>query len=143
MGGTPDWSHQVLLAANPLSAGMARDFVCQHLAAHHEVGLVDDVRLVVSELATNAVAHARTPFVVTVSMTGALVLVVIEDASSSVPVRGLPDPTDMTGRGLMIVELLSRDWGMHTDAVGSKSVWASFASRSSQREPRVVGLTAP
>jgi anti-sigma regulatory factor (Ser/Thr protein kinase) len=134
MGDTSDWSHQMVLAASPVSASKARDFVCFHLVEHHEVDLVDDVRLVVSELATNAVAHAQTPFVVTLSLADQLVLVVIQDTSTSVPVRRSPEVTDLSGRGLMIVELLSQDWGTHTDAEGTKSVWASFSSVSGQRE---------
>ena len=136
MGATPDWTHRVVLSADPVSASIARDFVCRHLVAHDELELIEDVRLVVSELATNAVAHAQTPFVVILSLTDGLVLVTIQDASSAVPVRGAPDVTDMSGRGLMIVELLSDAWGTSTDAGGSKSVWASFASTLGQREPR-------
>lgn len=136
MGALPDWSHRVVLSADPVSASIARDFVCRHLVAHHERELIEDVRLVVSELATNAVAHAQTPFVVSLSLTEGRVLVTIQDASSAVPVRGAPDVTDMNGRGLMIVELLSDAWGTSTDTDGSKSVWASFASSRRQRESR-------
>jgi anti-sigma regulatory factor (Ser/Thr protein kinase) len=136
VGATDDWSHRVVLSADPVSASIAREFVCRHLVAHDEVELVDDVRLVVSELATNALAHAQTPFVVTLSRTDGLVVVTIHDASSEVPVRGAPDVTDMSGRGLMIVELVSEAWGTSTDADGSKSVWASFASTAGQPEPR-------
>jgi ABC-type lipoprotein export system ATPase subunit len=34
------------------------------------------------------------------------------------------------GRGLMLVELLSEQWGARTESDGSKSVWASFATRT-------------
>ena len=61
------WSHETVLAAEPVSASKARDFICQYLVAHDLQYLVEDVRLVASELATNAMAHARTPFVVTLS----------------------------------------------------------------------------
>jgi anti-sigma regulatory factor (Ser/Thr protein kinase) len=124
-----DWSHQIVLPSEPISAGLARDFVCQHLFAHRLPHLVEDVRLVVSELATNAVSHARTPFVVTLSMTGGSVLLTLEDESPSVPVRSAPDVMDMSGRGLMIVEVLSQEWGISTDRRGYKSVWASFPER--------------
>lgn len=62
-----DWSHETVLAADPMSVARARDFVCTHLVVHDLLHLVEDVRLVVSELATNAVAHAQTPFAVTLS----------------------------------------------------------------------------
>lgn len=130
MARTPDWSHEIVLAADPVSPSMAREFVSEHLAAHDLPDLLDDLRLVVSELATNAVAHARTPFVVTLSRVAGSVLVAIQDSSDAPPVRVTSDPMDTGGRGLMIVELLSETWGTATDAEGLKSVWASFSRRS-------------
>jgi len=131
---TADWSHRIVLTADPTSASLARDFVRQHLVAHRLAHLVDDVRLVASELATNAVAHAQTPFVVTLSTASRSLLLVIEDESTSLPVRTTPDAMDPGGRGLMIVELLSQEWGTRTDEQGLKSVWASFPKQ--RRGPR-------
>lgn len=128
MASVADWSYETVLAAEPHSAGLAREFVCLHLAAHHLSHLLEDVRLVVSELATNAVAHAQTPFAVTLSRADRSVRVAIRDGSPSAPVRSTPDVMDMSGRGLMIVELLSQAWGISTDRHGFKSVWASFPS---------------
>lgn len=126
MLGIPDWSHEIALAAVPKSARLARDFVSLHLVEHRLPQLVDDVRLVVSELATNAVTHAKTPFVVTLSMSGGVVLLVLQDESLTVPIRSERGVMDMSGRGLMIVESLSQEWGINTGLHGSKSVWASF-----------------
>ena len=64
-----DWSHKTELAAEPMSVQLARDFVCLHLVANRLLHLVEDVRLVVSD-ATNAVAHAQTPLIVTLSSAG-------------------------------------------------------------------------
>jgi hypothetical protein len=74
--------------------------------------------------------HARTPFVVTLSETNGVVLLAIRDGSTSVPVPTTPQVMDMGGRGLVLVELLSHEWGASTDGSGSKSVWASFATRT-------------
>lgn len=126
MAATSEWLHATVLAAEPRSAALARDFVSLHLLAHHQSHLVEDVRLVVSELATNAVAHAQTPFVVTLSSANGSVLLDIQDGSTSAVVPSTPDVMDMSGRGLMIVELLSREWGTSSDGQGSKSVWATF-----------------
>ena len=123
-----DWSYETVFPAQPTSAGLARDFVRAHLVAHRLSHLVDDLRLVVSELATNALAHAQTPFTLTLSMADRLVLLAIQDESTSVPVRSVPDLMDVSGRGMMIVELLSEEWGTSTDSLGVKSVWASFSS---------------
>src|SRR5512144_118320 len=126
MGRIPDWSHQTVLKGEPTIASKARDFVCLHLVAHSLLYLVEDIRLVVSELATNAMVHARTPFTVTLSAGDCTVLLAVQDGSTTVPVKAVPQVTDMRGRGLVLVEQLSREWGANTDGAGSKSVWASF-----------------
>jgi anti-sigma regulatory factor (Ser/Thr protein kinase) len=129
MVATLEWSHETVLPAESVSASKARDFVCVHLNAHHLRHLVEDVRLVVSELATNAVGHARSPFTVTLAAENGSVWLKVEDESPTLPVRGDPDLMDMSGRGLMLVELLSQEWGTDISAQGMKSVWASFQSR--------------
>lgn len=130
MNQIPGWSHETVLAAEPVSASKARDFICQHLVAHDLLYLVEAVRLVASELATDAMLHARTPFIVTLSELDGFVLLDIRDGSVSVPVRTRPQVGDRGGRGSMLVELLSHEWGVSTDGSGSKSVWASFATRN-------------
>lgn len=124
-----DWSHASVLAAEPKSVALARDFVCAHLAEHRLLHLVGDVRLVVSELATNAVAHAQTPFTVTLSSANGSVRLAVQDESTLALRRSAPDDMDMSGRGLILVESLSQEWGTSTDAGGFKSVWASFPER--------------
>jgi anti-sigma regulatory factor (Ser/Thr protein kinase) len=128
---TADWSHGTLLAADPVSASKAREFVRMHLEAHGLQHLVDDVRLVASELATNALAHARTSFTLTLSWDHGTVLIDIRDGSSSLPETLTPGEMDANGRGLMLVESLSHAWGTSTNTSGLKSVWASF--REGQR----------
>jgi two-component sensor histidine kinase len=127
MAEDPDWSHQMILVAEPISAFVARDFVGMHLVAHDLAHLVADICLVVSELATNAVKHAHPPFTLTVSWTDGAVLVALQDASTSFPVIAAPDIADTGGRGLLIVESLSREWGTTADDHGLKTVWATFA----------------
>ena len=127
MSSPAEWSHETLLAAEPRSAGLAREFVCLHLLAHHLPHLVEDMRLVVSELATNAVVHAQTPFLVTLSGRSGTILLEIEDGSTSVLLPRKSGVMDTSGRGLAIVELLSQQWGTRAVPGGCKSVWASFA----------------
>jgi anti-sigma regulatory factor (Ser/Thr protein kinase) len=64
-GSTPHWSQTTTLDATPISACEARAFVSGQLTAHRLVHFTESVRLVVSELATNALVHAHTPFSVT------------------------------------------------------------------------------
>jgi len=114
----------------PVSALRARDFVCLHLVEHNLLYLIEDIRLVVSELATNAMVHARTPFTVILSASDGTVLLTIRDGSNSVPVGAVPQATDRRGGGFLLVEQLSHAWGANTDGAGSKSVWASFNMRT-------------
>lgn len=122
----PNWSHATRLDASPTSASQARAFVCHHLVDHRLLHLVDPMRLVASELATNALVHAQTAFTVTLSETNETVLLTVRDDSMSVPVQGDRDIREPGGMGLKIVGLLSHDWGVSMKD-GSKAVWASFA----------------
>lgn len=120
------WTHTVSLSPDPSSAARARDFVCAHLLVHGLPGLVDDVRLVVSELTTNALQHAATPFSLTLMREGHSVLVSVQDSSPRLPQVVATDTTRLRGRGLAIVERLSVGWGVDVAADRSKAVWARF-----------------
>ncbi len=126
MASIAGWSCTTTLPADPRSAAVARVFVCDQLVTHDLSHLVDDMVLAVSELATNAIQHARTPFDVRLSSEDGLASIVVRDGSASTVTRRTPDAMDERGRGLMIVELLSHEWGTSTDRHGFTSVWASF-----------------
>jgi anti-sigma regulatory factor (Ser/Thr protein kinase) len=129
MSQAPLWSHQTRLPAEVESVPRARHFVCTLLIEHRLLYLVDDVRLVVSELATNAIRHAQTPFTVTLEQVDQSVLLAVTDGSPDPPVRVATGRLDTSGRGLSIVDLVSGDWGVIRRPCGAKSVWASFALR--------------
>jgi anti-sigma regulatory factor (Ser/Thr protein kinase) len=123
------WSHEATFDRSPLSASQARAFVSQHLVEHRLLYLVDPVRLVASELATNALVHAQSAFSVTIGTLDETVLLTVRDQSSALPARRGAQAMDTAGRGLEIVDIVSLAWGISEDAAGSKAVWASFAIR--------------
>ena len=125
MGACTPWSCDIQLAIQPVSASRARDFVREHLAEQGLARLEDDVTLVVSELATNAMVHARTPFKVCLQAFEQTLLLEVEDGCQAGPVVVAARGLDTSGRGLTIVTLLSRDWGVNARTNG-KSVWAEF-----------------
>lgn len=86
--------------------------------------LVDAASLVVSELVTNAVLHARSAITVALCAEhdGSLRLEV-SDLSARAPQRRGYGPGATTGRGLGIVAELVDDWGVRPTSSG-KSVWA-------------------
>ncbi|MGZ4490098.1 MAG: ATP-binding protein [Nocardioidaceae bacterium] len=127
------WSHESTFPPDVGSVPKARDFVGQHLVEHDLSYLVEDVQLVVSELATNATMHARTPFAVSLEQLVRVVRLSVRDSSPSGVKRVAADVLDMHGRGLVIVGHMSHDWGVAVGPRGSKSVWASFVTRLGDR----------
>ena len=82
--------------------------------------------LVTSELVTNVVLHARTPFRLSLEADTARVLIEVEDGSTD-PAQApaqIPD-LSMEGRGLRAVAALSSDWGCRLLSEG-KVVWAEM-----------------
>jgi hypothetical protein len=125
----PSWSCEATLVAEPVSAPRARAFVCRHLVEHGMAYLVDPVRLVVSELATNAIVHSLDSFTVTMWCTDRRVTVTVRHASTQPRVPSQDRRTAPSGRSLKIVELISSDWGVVSDEPGSQTVWAAFDHR--------------
>lgn len=123
------WLHAAALPGEARSVSKARHFVCSHLVEHRLAHLVDDVQLVASELAANAVQHARTPFKVILERADGSVLLSVQDGSPSRPANLATDYLDTAGRGVSIVDLVSHDWGVTYGPGEGKSVWASFAAR--------------
>lgn len=85
----------------------------------------DDVALVVSELAANAVVHARTPFVLALSLLDdQVVLIEVTDHDHHMPLPAQPSVWATNGRGLMIVDKLAAAWGARATIDGDKILWA-------------------
>ncbi len=104
------------------SVSVARRFVRQALRDLGTDGAVDTAQTLVSELATNAVIHARTGYTVQVDCEGETVRVSVLDRSPA-KARVRNYGTDATtGRGLRLVDALASGWGVATEADG-KAVW--------------------
>jgi anti-sigma regulatory factor (Ser/Thr protein kinase) len=118
------WSAQTQWPPEPRHVGDARRFVAEQLGATDLEHLVDTVGLVVSELATNAVRHAHSPFLVSLARDQDQLLLAVRDESSAPALLGESGPSAVGGRGLELVSTLSREWGVTPHARGGKSVWA-------------------
>ncbi|WP_435748126.1 SpoIIE family protein phosphatase [Nocardioides sp. SYSU DS0663] len=84
---------------------------------------VDDAKLVISELVTNALIHARPPVDVHLRRLEDAVLMEVWDPALLRPRRRRTGGADEHGRGLGIVAALARDWGSRPSEAG-KTVWA-------------------
>lgn len=115
-------AESIHLAAEPSSVGQARRFCTAVLESWGaDDDLVITCALLVSELATNAVLHARTPFSVRLHRRG-VVRVEVCDESPHLPHSGDVDVDSPSGRGLRMVEGLSTTSGT-TALTDGKSVW--------------------
>jgi anti-sigma regulatory factor (Ser/Thr protein kinase) len=98
--------------------------VADTLAAAHYEGDVDTVLLLVSELCTNAVRHAATAFEVHIDADrGEVTVTVVDHDPAHRPQLRDPGPDALSGRGLFIVERLSKSWGCDRHGTHAKSVW--------------------
>lgn len=126
------WSDEARFAPERTSSGMARAFVGRQLLDHDLGYLVDDVRLVASELVTNAVEHARTPVRLRIEKLRFCVKLTVYDERADMPVdplaRRVEDDAE-GGRGLWVTDACSTDWGTSLGSTGDKSVWAVFPVR--------------
>lgn len=78
--------------------------------------------LLTSELVTNVVVHATTPFRLDVVAQGPVVRVAVSDGADGVAEAVHPEDAEEHGRGLQLVDALASRWG--TDGlVGGKRVW--------------------
>jgi anti-sigma regulatory factor (Ser/Thr protein kinase) len=106
--------------------GRARQFAARTLASWGAQQLEDDVRVVASELATNAQLHARTEFTLGLSLDGDRLRLTLVDGSPVRPrMRRFDSTESTTGRGLRMVGELAGAWGVEQDGVG-KAVWCEF-----------------
>lgn len=87
----------------------------------------DDVALVISELAGNAVRHGATgTMLLRLLMTTGHVRVELCENSPGAPVVRQPQLEAESGRGMWLVSALADRWGVELDPVG-KRTWAELA----------------
>jgi anti-sigma regulatory factor (Ser/Thr protein kinase) len=110
------------------SVGEARRFVGEVLEAC-PAHVVQDVQLIVSELATNCVLHAKTEFTLRISASADQVLVEVGDSSRGVPLLNQHEDDHSSGRGLVITDALSTAWGVEQRGHNEKVVWAAVPAR--------------
>lgn len=105
----------------PASVSAARRYIRDALGDLPSEQL-DAAELIVSELSTNSVKHARSDFEIAIERGACEVRVEVRDRGPGRPRLLSPSPTAASGRGLKIVEAMSSSWGVVPSADG-KIVW--------------------
>ncbi len=86
--------------------------------------VIDDASLLTSELMSNAVKHGLGVVNLRIEVNDGLLHVGVHDDGQAAPVVCAADGSDSGGRGMWIVQSLSRDWGSDPDTVDpGKTVW--------------------
>lgn len=127
LGGEAYW---MTLPNTASAAKLSRDFVTSLLGVSRHHDLVEDARICVTEVVTNAHRHTSTPLIrVHVAVNRKRVTVAVVDDGPAAPtlLNALrAGPQQECGRGLFLVESLALAWGANTVGdlhPGRKVVW--------------------
>jgi serine/threonine-protein kinase RsbW len=126
----PGRSVQLTLPAVAQAVRLARRTTRDALAAWHLGYLEETAVLLVSELVTNAVRHARNTGTITLELISAdtLLRAEVHDSDRHWPQPRTPVDCDESGYGFVLVESLADQWGVHRTMTG-KTVWAELRER--------------
>ncbi len=129
---------RVHLDPRPESARRARRVVASALVEAGRIDLVETAELLVSELVTNAVVHARTAIDLVIRAGTDGLRVAVRDGSAHLPSRRHYGRAATTGRGLELVSLLARRHGTDTDE-GGKTVWFEIGAEPPEQDDPPAG----
>jgi anti-sigma regulatory factor (Ser/Thr protein kinase) len=126
---------QLTLPAAPQAVRLARRATRDALAGWQLGQLEETAVLLVSELVTNAVCHARDTGAVALELTSAETWLRVEvlDADPREPQQRTPEAWDESGFGFVLVDALADRWGVRQTA-GGKAVWAELADVTEPRD---------
>jgi anti-sigma regulatory factor (Ser/Thr protein kinase) len=121
---------QVTLPNGDGSVRLARQVTRDVLARWRLAYMEDTAVLLVSELVTNAVRHARDTHAIALDLEigESWLRIEVQDADPCWPHRRTPGGFDESGFGLVLVDALSGKWGVRETATG-KAVWAELDTR--------------
>jgi PAS domain S-box-containing protein len=109
-------------ASDPASVPAGRRFVATMLHEWACAHLTDTATLLASEILTNAVLHGLGPVRLRLRRTDTELAVIVSDRGRYQPQPRRAGPTDESGRGLSLLEMLATSWGARATADG-KDVW--------------------
>jgi len=122
----------------PESVPEARHFA-REVARGSAADVVQAIELMVSELVTNCIRHTDSGFDLTIALSTEQIRVEVTDRGLGEPGMRSPRPSDPTGRGLRIVDMLSTNWGHEQRPGGGKTVWFTLTLKAQSSTAGAVG----
>jgi serine/threonine-protein kinase RsbW len=121
---------QLTLPAADYAVGLARQATRDALVGWRLAHLEEAAVLLVSELVTNAIRHARGTQAIALELhtAGTWLRIEVQDADPRWPQPRIPAGFDESGFGFILVDALARKWGVRETATG-KAVWADLDQR--------------
>lgn len=110
------------VVAEPTSVGDARRFVRSALYGWDADAFEESATLLVSEVVTNVLLHAKTEAALVVRLGGDRLRVEVHDGSRLLPTAKHYGVEATTGRGIGLLDAMSAAWGVQATASG-KVVW--------------------
>ena len=125
------------LPATGRAPGLAREATRDALSTWHVAHLEETALLLVSELVTNVVRHARAralAMALCLEPEGASLLIEVYDADPHEPRPRTPGAFDEGGFGFVLIEALAGKWGVRQTETG-KAVWVELDARQPVNHP--------
>ncbi|MFR0355742.1 SpoIIE family protein phosphatase [Streptomyces sediminimaris] len=119
---------QHVAPGDPEALTQARHMIRAAVRAWGAGERADEIELVADEVVTNALMHTEGSAILTLRvLTGGdrRLRVEVEDSSSALPRRRDAGESGVSGRGLLLVDLLTDAWGVEARG-GGKCVWCEF-----------------
>jgi serine/threonine-protein kinase RsbW len=121
---------ELILPAAPAAATTARSEVTRRLAKRLTVGVLEDVKLLLTELITNALRHGKLraddEIGVKAEVTDGTVRIEVHDPGRNGQVAPRNPGAGGGGYGLFLVESLTNQWGV--ERRNGTTVWAELSS---------------
>lgn len=123
------WTASIILPPSRTSPGSARRLL-EVAAREWALPDLDSAELLLTEVVTNAAVHAGTEMTVRLTVQGGRLRAEVSDCSKSVPQLRRPTVQSEGGRGLLLLQQLSHDWGWEEsdDSPRCKTVWFELDS---------------
>jgi CheY-like chemotaxis protein/anti-sigma regulatory factor (Ser/Thr protein kinase) len=125
IGRRPDRREVARFDAVPSSVPLAREFVRALLRDWGADDVFHEASLIVTELASNAVLHAGSPYEVRITHEDGVLRIEVADGGPGTPEPQPFSAVAETGRGIVLVSAVSASWGIDARPDG-KVTWAEL-----------------